>query len=314
MSTILITGGTGLIGAALSKELLASGHQLIILTRGTKTSLQAGLRYAAWDPAKGEIDLEAVLEADYIIHLAGAGVAEKRWSKKRKQEILDSRVESGKLLVKTLTTHPNKVKALVSSSAIGYYGADPVIPNPRPFTEDDPASDDFLGKTCVAWEKSLDGLDGLHGTAIRVVKFRTGIVLANEGGALREFAKPLRFGLATILGSGRQVISWIHIGDMVRLYINAVSDPSVTGVFNAVAPKPVSNKELVLKLAKLERKNSFIPIHVPSFALRLAMGEMSTEVLKSSTVSCDKLHIAGFNFLYPSIDAALENLVSQHNP
>lgn len=308
MSTILITGGTGLIGKALSRELAGQGHDLIILTREQKPSTDRKIRYAVWDPIKGTIDLEAVLASDYIIHLAGAGVADKRWSKKRKQEIVDSRVKSGELLVKTLTGNPNKVKALLSASAIGFYGEDPVIPNPRPFTEDDAAAQDFLGQACVAWEKSLDGLAG---TAIRIVKYRTGIVLSPDGGALKEFIKPLRFGLATILGSGRQMISWIHIADMVRLYTTALNDPSMNGVFNAVAPAPVNNKDLVLKLAKTERKNSFIPIHVPAFALKIAMGEMSTEVLKSSTVACDKLHIAGYTFLYPSIDAALQQLLEK---
>ncbi|RYY60087.1 MAG: TIGR01777 family protein [Chitinophagaceae bacterium] len=308
MSTILITGGTGLIGKPLSKELVAQGHEVIILTREKKTSTDSRTRFAEWDPMTGKIDLEAILAADYIIHLAGAGVAEKRWSKKRKQEIVDSRVKSGELLVKTLKAHPNKVKALISASAIGWYGLDPRVPNPRPFTEDDPAADDFLGQACVAWEHSLDGLDN---TATRLVIYRTGIVLSTEGGALKEFMKPLRFGLATILGSGRQVISWIHIDDMVRLYTTAITDASIHGVFNAVAPAPISNKDLLLKLAKLERKNSFIPIHVPAFALKIAMGEMSTEVLKSTTVSCDKLHISGYTFLYPTIDATLKNLLEK---
>ena len=309
MSTILITGGTGLIGKPLAKSLVALGHEVFILSR-TKpaTSPDPKISFSIWDPEKGVIDRELVGRADYIVHLAGAGVADKRWTKKRKEEIVQSRVKSGELLVKTLKETDHHVKALISASAIGWYGEDPSIPNPRPFTETDKASPDFLGKACLLWEKSLDGLND---TPVRVVKFRTGIVLSMEGGALKEFAKPLKAGLATILGSGKQVISWIHIDDMVRLYLDAIKDESIKGVFNAVAPVPVSNKELVLKLAELERKNFFIPVHVPGFALKIAMGEMSTEVLKSTTVNCDKLHVAGYTFLFPTIDAALGALVKR---
>ncbi|MET0636370.1 MAG: TIGR01777 family oxidoreductase, partial [Chitinophagaceae bacterium] len=238
--------------------------------------------------------------------LAGAGVADKRWNDKRKKEIVSSRVDSGKLLVRTLLENKNKLKAFISASAIGWYGKDPSVPNPRPFEETDPASEDFLGQACVAWEMSLKGLEK---TAIRLVIFRTGIVLSDEGGALKEFVKPLKMGLATILGSGNQMISWIHIDDMVRLYLAAIEQENFHGIYNAVAPVPVSNKELVIKLAKASRKTFFIPVYVPGFVLRIAMGEMSSEVLKSATVSCDKLHIERFTFLYPGIDAALKSMI-----
>ncbi len=313
MSTILITGGTGLIGKPLTEALTAKGHQVVILTREVPAkSDNPNVRFAQWDVAKGTIDASAVAGADHIIHLAGAGVAEKRWSKKRKKEILDSRTKSADLLMDTLKNAPNKVRSFTSASAIGWYGADPVIPNPRPFTEDDPAAPDFLGEVCTKWEQSVKPVTTLNAPAnIRLVIIRTGIVLSKKGGALAEFAKPLKAGLATILGSGRQMISWIHIDDIVRLYVDAIQNESMNGIYNAVAPKPVSNKELVLKLAQEERKKFYIPLHVPAFALKLAMGEMSVEVLKSTTVSCDRLHIEGFTFLYPSIEAALKELTTQ---
>ena len=304
MATILITGGTGLVGKALGQALLEKGYRVIILSRQVdKKSETPGLSYATWNVAAQTIDKEAIAKADYIIHLAGAGVADKRWTKKRKQEIVDSRVNSSKLIVDSFKTIPNKVKAVVSASAIGWYGPDPAIPNPKPFTEEAAANDDFLGTTCKLWEESIEPVTQL---GIRLVKLRTGIVLSNEGGALKEFLKPLKFGVAAILASGKQIISWIHIDDLVNMYVAAIENENINGVYNAVAPKPVSNKELTLELAK-SRKKFFIPIHVPSFILKIMLGEMSTEVLKSATVSTNKIQRSGFDFTYPAIKEALAN-------
>jgi uncharacterized protein len=307
MATILITGGTGLIGKALTNALLEKNYKVIILSRGIRNQQTepGNLSFAQWDINSQQIDKEAVSKADYIIHLAGAGVADKRWTKKRKQEIINSRVKSSELIVKALQEIPNNVKAVISASAIGWYGADPVIPNPKPFREDDPNDNTFLGETCNLWEESLEPVKKM---GKRLVKLRTGIALSKDGGALKEFRSPLRFGIAAILGNGKQIISWIHIDDLVRLYIAAIEDQNMNGVYNAVAPGPVSNKKLTIKLARLEKGNFFIPVYVPSFVLKLVLGEMSVEVLKSATVSCDKVHYGGFAFLFPSIEAALANL------
>ena len=307
MTTILITGGTGMIGKALTHALLEKNYKVIVLSRqfNQQQTETTNLSYAAWNVDGQTIDKEAISKADYIIHLAGAGVADKRWTKKRKQEIINSRVRSGELLVKALQDIPNKIKAVICASAIGWYGADPVIPNPKPFREDDPHDISFLGETCKQWEESVDPVKK---SGKRLVKLRTGIVLSNEGGALKEFKRPLLFGVAAILGDGKQMISWIHIDDLVRLYITAIQDETLNGVYNAVAPKPVSNKELTLQLARIQKGNFFIPVYIPSFVLKLVIGEMSIEVLKSATVSCDKIHYTGFTFLYPSLDAALKNL------
>ena len=297
-----------MIGKALTEALLEKNYKVIILSRkvASQQPINENLLYAEWDIPNQIIDKAAIERADYIIHLAGAGIADKRWTKKRKQEIVDSRVKSGELLTKTLQEIPNKVKAVISASAIGWYGADPVIPNPKPFTEDDPADSSFLGETCKQWEESTEPVTQL---GKRSVKLRTGIVLSKQGGALKEFEKPLRFGIAAILGNGRQVYSWIHIDDLVRLYITAIEDDNMRGAYNAVTPKPVSNKELTLHLARTKKGSFFIPVYIPSFALKIALGEMSIEVLKSATVSCDKIHYSGFTFLYPTIEAALKNLV-----
>lgn len=303
MATITITGGTGLIGSALSKKLMAKGHNIIVLTRKAKPAL-GRLQYKEWDVAKGTIDSTAIADADYIIHLAGANVADGRWTQKRKKEIIDSRVKSGELLVKTLQNNLNKIKAVISASAIGWYGPDLQIPNPVPFVETDSADESFLGQTCKQWEAAI-----LPVTAIgkRLVILRTGIVLSNESGAYAEFEKPLRFGAATILGNGKQVISWIHIDDIVQLYVEAIENKSWQGVYNAVAPHPVSNKALILQIAK-ERGKFYVPLHVPSFALKIALGEMSTEVLKSATVSAEKVQAQGFQFIYPDVGKAVAAL------
>jgi len=206
-----------------------------------------------------------------------------------------------------LKENENKVKAFISSSAIGWYGPDNETSIKNGFKEEAPAHDDFLGKTCLQWEKSTKPIEKLNK---RLVYIRTGIVLSNEGGALKEFKNPMNFGIAAILGSGKQMISWIHIEDICRMYIDAIEN-EISGVFNGVAPKPVSNKTLTLELAKRIRGKFFIPIHVPAFILKIVLGEMSVEVLKSATVNDDKIRNTGFKFLYPSLDAALNELVKK---
>lgn len=310
MVTVLITGGTGMIGKALTKALLEKNYKVIILSRGGQSmvdskALPGNIRYAEWNIEKQTIDEGAIGEADYIIHLAGAGVADKRWSEKRKAEIVSSRIDSGRLLSGSLKKIPNKVKAVISASAIGWYGADPVIPNPIPFKENFRADDQFLGITCQQWEEAIEPVSQL---GKRLVKLRIGIVLSKSGGALVEFKKPLQFAVAAILGTGKQLISWIHIDDVVKLFIAALENENMNGVYNAVAPNPVSNKELTIQLAKINKERFFIPIHVPSFVLKLLLGEMSVEILKSATVSCEKVQQAGFEFQFPTIENALNDL------
>ena len=306
MATILITGGTGLVGRALCKALQERGYDIIILTRKIRPIIHNQqpadrIRYAEWNVDAQIIDKDAIAKADYILHLAGAGVAEKRWTKKRKKEIIDSRVKSGQLIVESLRNIPNKVKAIIAASAIGWYGADPVVPNPNNFTEDAPADKEFLGDTCHQWEQSIEPVAQLNK---RLVKLRIGIVLSKEGGALKEFIKPLKFGVAAILGNGKQMISWIHIDDLVSMFITSIEHENISGVYNAVAPAPVSNKELTLQLAK-SRMKFYFPIYVPSFILKLMLGEMSIEILKSATISCSKILREGFRFKYPVIAGAL---------
>jgi uncharacterized protein (TIGR01777 family) len=229
-------------------------------------------------------------------------VVDKKWTASYQQEILDSRTQSSALLITAMQQHVNKVKAVVSSSAIGWYGADT---GNKAFVETDPAVHGFLGETCKLWEQSIEPVQSL---GKRLVKLRTGIVLSNDGGALAEFKKPIKFGIAGILGSGKQVVSWIHIDDLCSMFIEAIVNEHLSGSYNAVAPQPVNNETLTIKLARLMKGHFFIPMPVPAFVLKIMLGDRSIEVLKSATVSSKKIEKAGFSFLYPDIDGALAAL------
>jgi uncharacterized protein (TIGR01777 family) len=312
MATVLITGGTGVIGSALTEELLNRNYTIIIMTRSPEEySNTSRLSYAKWDTERQIIDGDAITKADYIIHLAGEGVADKRWTTKRKMQIGESRVNGGTLLVKGLRENVNNVKAVVSASGIGWYGSPSLtLPDERgteknPFEETDPAAEDFLGTTCKQWEVSIDPVISL---GKRLVKFRTGPVLSKEHGAIKEFKKPLKFGIATILGNGKQIMSWIHIDDLVRLYIYAIEMERLNGVYNAVAPHPATNKKMIIQLARTMRGKFYVPVFIPSFILKIVFGELSIEVLKSAAVSCKKIKGEGYHFLYPSLTAALHHV------
>jgi uncharacterized protein (TIGR01777 family) len=313
MAKILIAGGTGLIGTALSRVLVEKGYQVTILSRNPSNAAWlpgdisqgpgSGIQFARWNIEKQTIDRNVIEQSDYIIHLAGAGIADKRWSDIRKTEIRSSRIRSSQLLVKSLREIPNGVKAVVSASAIGWYGAGGEPSSG--FIETDPPDKDFLGETCRLWEESIEPVTAL---SKRLVKIRTGIVLSMEGGALSEFKKPIKLGIAAILGNGKQIISWIHIEDLCRIYLESIRNENWNGVINAVAPQSVNNKRLTIELARKLKGRFFIPLYIPPFVLRLLLGEMSIEVLKSAKVSAQKLHEAGFQFLYPGVEAALHDL------
>lgn len=308
MDTILLTGGTGTIGQNLKDLLLKQGYEVIIVTRDpSRQTPQRGVRYAAWDIHRQTIDEWAISKADHIIHLAGAGVADKRWSEDRKKEILNSRTQSCALIVKALKEIPNQVRTVVSASAIGWYGPDTTESLQNGFSEDAVSDGSYLGDTCYQWEKSIQPVTELDK---RLVIIRTGIVLSNQGGALVEFKKPLKAGVAAILGTGDQMISWIHVDDLCLIYLHAIENEALQGVYNGVAPAPVSNSQLTLTLARQMRGRYFIPVHIPSFLLKIMLGEMSIEVLKSATVSAAKIQKTAFVFQYPTIDAALQQLLA----
>lgn len=309
MGVVLISGGTGLIGSALARHLIERDYDVIILSR--KKNLTSGhpkISYSYWNVSEEIIDAEVVKKADHIIHLAGAGVMDKKWTEDYKKKILESRAKSAELIVNSLKENEHSVKTFVSASAIGLYGEDPkMLERKEGFIESDLPSRDFLGETCLLWEASVEPVSKL---GIRLIKLRTGIALSNKGGAFKEYKTPLNFGLATILGSGKQIISWIHVDDLCRIYCTAIEDVYLRGSYNAVAPEPVPQKKLILTLGQRMRNKFFIPIYVPSFILKLIFGKRSIELLKSTTVSNKKIKATGFTFLFPSIESAIDDLIS----
>ncbi|MEO6844588.1 MAG: TIGR01777 family oxidoreductase [Ginsengibacter sp.] len=308
MPIVLISGGSGLIGTHLSKHLAEKGYEVIVLTREkNNTSSNPKISFSYWNVDKQIIDADIVTKADHIIHLAGAGVMDKKWSNQYKKIILESRTKSAELLISCLNGNKHHVKTFVSASAIGWYGADskPLI-RKEGFIETDSPANDFLGETCKLWEASVEPV-AAAGT--RLVKLRTGIALSNDGGAFKEYKMPLRFGIAAILGNGKQIVSWIHIKDLCRMYSEAIENNSLEGSYNAVAPGTVSQKTLMLTLGQKMKNRFFTPIHVPSLFLKLIFGKRSIEILKSATVSDQKIKEAGFTFLYPSVEAAIDELI-----
>ncbi len=303
MQTIGITGGTGFIGTHLVASLLERGNNVIIFTRSIKKTGNRQLTYAHWDAARSSIDLDALGKIDAMIHLAGAGIADKRWTANRKREISDSRVTGTRFLVAGLKQHAPNCRTFISASAIGYYGPD--RENLVPFKEDNPPCNDFIGQVCRAWENEANQASGFLRTAI----LRFGIVFGKDGGAFAKFIQPINFGLVPILGSGKAVTSWIHIDDHCKLILSALENDAMQGVYNAVSPHPVSNESLMKTIAKI-KGGIKIPFHVPSFVLKMMLGEMSTEILKSCTVNSDKITATGFTFQYPKIEDAIKDLLT----
>ena len=303
LKTIGICGGSGLVGKHLTERLLKTGNNVVIFSRsGAKSGEEKQLSYAHWDPAQLECDVKALGKLDAMVQLAGAGIADKRWTTKRKKEILDSRIDGTRFLVSQLKLNAPNCKTFVAASAIGYYGPD--NKSHSPFREDAPAYDDFLGETCRAWEDESKNAYSF----LRTIIFRFGIVLAKEAGAFPKFLQPVKLGAMPILGSGEQIISWIHVDDLSEMILIALENNNMQGIYNAVSPYPVSNKEMMQAICK-EKGGLSIPFHVPTFLLKAILGEMSIEVLKSCTVSAEKILSTGFSFQYPVIDKAVRDLV-----
>jgi uncharacterized protein len=302
METVIITGGTGLIGSHLNKKLKQKGFNTALLSR-KKLSPDTTPVYT-WDPDKNFVDPEAISVADYIIHLAGAGLGDKQWTEKRRELILSSRIKTGELLLNKFLESGKKPKAFISASGIGYYGA---ITSEKIFNETDPPSNDFLGEVCRKWEEMADRFKE---SGIRTVKFRTGVVLTRKGGALDRMTTTVNLGLGSPLGSGKQYIPWIHIDDLCNLYVKAVEDQSMTGTWNAVSPEHASNRDFMRVLAKVLEKPFFLPA-VPSFVLKILFGRMSDIILKGSRVSAGKIISSGYKFEFPDLENALKNLFSE---
>jgi len=302
MKRVLITGGTGMIGRHLTTALKKLGYTIHIVTRGKREN-EDSVHYFHWDIDQNTIDAGAFEGVDYVLHLAGAGVGDKNWTRTRKKEILNSRVQSTDLLRDYINKNKISLKAFISASAIGIYGNDTGAI--ELFEDRKRLGDDFLATVVKEWEQRVDEVAAMD---IRTVKLRIGVVLSKEGGALSKVALPTRFGLAAPLGSGEQYWSWIHIDDLVGIFIKALEDEKMQGVYNAVAPNPVMNKEFTSILARVMHRPDFLP-NVPAFALRLVLGEMASIVLGSSRVSSKKIEAQGYIFKFPELMPALEDLL-----
>jgi len=291
MANILITGGTGLVGTKLTSLLEKKGNRVRVLTRSPKKNNEF-----KWNLSSNYIDEEAFKNIDYIIHLAGAGIAEKRWSKDRKKVIIDSRVNSANLLFTKVKELDISLKGFISASGTGYYGAKT---SEHIFIENDPVGSDFLGEVCNKWESAAMQFKALK-APVSVV--RTGIVLSEKGGALEKMRTPIIAGL----GNGNQYLPWIHIEDLCNFYIRAIED-KLEGAFNAVAPEFHTSISFSKTLA-ISTSKPFTKICVPSFLLKIAFGKMATILLEGSRVSSKKIEDLGFEFKYPKLPSALKEL------
>lgn len=304
MKTILITGGTGLVGKHLSIKLTEKGYHVTHLSRVIRKSSTFQTYY--WSPEKKEIDKDAIISADYIVHLAGANIGELRWTKKRRKKIRESRINTSEMLYKNTIESRSRPQAFISASAIGYYGS---TTSDQIYDENDLPGNDFLGETCLLWEEAADKF-ALAG--IRTVKIRTGIVLTKEGGALKKLVTPIRVGLGSPIGSGNQYMPWIHIDDLTDIYIKAIEDIQMTGAYNAVSPDYITNGKFTEMIAKVLKKPFWFP-NLPSFVIKIIFGKMSEMLLNGSRISASKIIKAGYEFKYPELRSALVDLLAIKN-
>jgi uncharacterized protein (TIGR01777 family) len=291
MSKILITGGTGLVGTRLTQMLVDRNHDVVILSRNPKNKNEF-----KWDVSKNYVNIEAFKNVDYIIHLAGAGIADERWNAERKKIIIDSRVKTANLIFNVIKENSIKIKGFISASGIGYYGA---ITTTTIFKEKDTVGNDFLGDVCKKWE---DAAHQFSTESIPVTILRTGIVLAKKGGALDKMKTPI----ISPLGSGKQYLAWIHIDDLCQMYIQSI-EADLTGIYNAVAPQHQTSITFSKTLADSIKK-PYLGIGVPGFMLKILFGELAVILLEGSRISTKKIEKNGFSFRFKTLKKALYNL------
>lgn len=298
MKKVLISGGSGLVGSALSKMLLERGYSVNILSRSSGE--KNGVKSFEWNIEKTEIDMEAYKDVSSIVHLAGAGIADKRWTKERKETIIDSRVESARLLYLGAVKAGVDLNAFVSASGINYYGSKTTD---HIFVETDPPSPDFIGDCCVQWESAANEFKALT----RVVKLRTGVVLSANGGALDRMAKPVKMGVGAPIGTGKQYMPYIHIDDLCEMYIHAIENNHVEGEYNACNGNHINNIELTESLARELKKPLWMP-KAPELALKVLFGEMAQIILYGSRASSDKIKTTGFKFKFQNLHQTLYDI------
>ena len=305
MKSILITGGTGLIGSRLIKEIDKSVYQIYILTR-KKISDKNGIKYIQWDPDNSVLDISHVRNLYSIINLAGESIDGSRWTSRYKRKILESRVNSLKLLQSKVSKLSKLPESFVSASATGYYQEN----TPKPQKESDKPGENFLSKVVIEWEKEMKKFEKI---GVRTVVLRIGLVLSRRGGVLKKLYPLFKFFLGVPIGSGKQIISWIHEKDMVDVIIKAVENTNFSGKFNVVAPERVTNTEFTKSLLKTLGRFSYPNfVKAPSFVIKIIFGEQSKLVLNGLNVSSKKLS-AKYQFKFPELDSALGEIFKRNN-
>lgn len=296
---VLIAGGSGSIGTQLTKLLLEKNFSVSWLSRENKTT--EGVKTYLWNYEENIIDDNALNNTEIIVNLAGAGIADKNWSKERKKILKESRIKTTNLLLNKIEEKPNDVKTYISASATGYYGYDSGSIEKK---EGSRFGDDFLATLTKEWEAAADGFSS---KGIRTVKLRTGFVVGNNQNGWEKIAKVVKTGFGAAVGSGDQYMSWVHIHDLCRIYLWAIENEKAEGVYNAVSPNPVINKEFTRQAAQALKRPFFMP-NVPGFILRLMYGEIASALLGSSRISSEKIQNEGFQFDYPTLIEALREI------
>lgn len=295
---VLITGANGLIAKELAKK-IGNEFDVRFLTRKKRQPNEY-----EWDLKKGTIDESALENVSHIIHLAGANISEKRWTAERKKELISSRVDSASILRNTLRKKEIKVKSFISASGINYYGTKTTE---KIYSENDSPGHDFLSEVVVLWECAADHFKEQN-LADRVVKIRTAVVLSEKEGALKKMLPPIQYGIGSALGSGKQYMPWIHIEDICSIYEFALKHPTLHGAYNAVSPQHATNAELTQKIAEVMNKPLFMP-NVPTFVLKMLFGELANAILEGSRASSQKIQATGFEFKFPELKVALNDLL-----
>ena len=300
---VLISGGSGFIGKHLTDLLISNGYSVSILSRSDRQNTK-DISYYKWDVTTHFIEDEAVIKADYILHLAGENIAEKPWTAKRKEEILQSREQSIQLIYDVLKKNNKKLDAFVSASGVGIYGA---INGDEICTENTPPENDFLGSTCQKWEAAADTIADFK---IRVVKIRTGLVLGKDDGFLKKLTPIFKLRLGSALGSGKQYMPWIHIDDLCAIYLEAIKNSDMTGAYNAAVFDNTTNTIFSKTLAKVYGYSIWLP-NVPAFLIKIALGEMAKIILTGKRVSSDKIIKLGFKFQHTILEEALKDCLDK---
>ncbi|MBK8776420.1 MAG: TIGR01777 family protein [Saprospiraceae bacterium] len=305
MNTILIIGGSGLVGRHLTQMLLRAGYKVIWLTRHIQNDIDI-VQYK-WDWQRQTIDRTAFEETDTIINLSGASINGRRWNTAWKKAIYDSRVRSTNFLFECISKQPNKIKTYISASATGIYG---VTTTDHIFHETDEPANDFLAKTCQDWEYAASQFSSL---GIRTVMIRSGIALSSDSTAFKNIILPVKWGLGAALGTGQQVFPWIYVEDLCGIYMRAVEYTSMYGAYNAVAPESITNHTLMKSLANHLQKPFWLP-NVPAWVIKTLFGQLADSLLRGSRISADKIQSTGFKFEYPQLNKALYAIVpSRHS-